>query len=64
MSKVKSKKSLGYSLQGVLDLEAMTVTEILEDEEVVHELRPILEQFHDKEVSLSIKMTDKLGGDE
>ncbi|ALA47832.1 YonK family protein [Brevibacillus laterosporus] len=63
MSKVKSTKSLGYSLKGILDLEAMTITEILEDEEVVHDIKPILESFHDKEVSLAIKMTDKLNGD-
>lgn len=63
MSKVKSTKSLGYSLKGILDLENMTVTEILEEEEVVHDLKPILESFHDKEVALAIKMTDKLDGE-
>ncbi|MCR8994638.1 YonK family protein [Brevibacillus laterosporus] len=63
MSKVKSTKSLGYSLKGILDLEAMTITEMLEDEEVVHDIKPILKAFHDKEVSLAIKMTDKLDGD-
>lgn len=63
MSKVKSTKSLGYSLKGILDLEAMTITEILEEEEVVHDIQPILEQFNDKEVSLSVKMVDKLDGE-
>lgn len=61
MSKIKSTKSLGYSLKGYLELDDMKVVEITEEEEVAHDLQEILEQFKGKEVSISIKMTDKLG---
>lgn len=58
----KSTKTLGYALKGILNLEDMTVTEILDEgEEVVHDLSDIMGQFNDKEVAISISMKDKLG---
>jgi predicted site-specific integrase-resolvase len=60
MAGVKSTKSLGYNLKGWLNVELMHVTEVTDEEEVVHDLASVLQQFDGKEVSISIKMTDKL----
>jgi hypothetical protein len=60
MAGVKSTRKLGYTLKGMLNLENMTISEVTEEEEIVHDLEAILEQFNDKEVSVSIAMTDKL----
>lgn len=58
---IKSTRSLSYSLKGILDLENMQITEVSEDEEVVHDLDDIVRQFDGKEVTFAIKETSKLG---
>lgn len=57
---VKSTKTLGYSLKGILDLENMTITEISEEEEVVHDLQEKLEQFDGQEISIAFNLKVKL----
>jgi predicted site-specific integrase-resolvase len=62
----KSTKTLGYALKGFLNLQDMKVVELLDAEtgdEVVHDLNDIMQQFDDKEVSISISMKDKLEGE-
>ena len=57
---VKSTKTLGYSLKGILDLENMTVTEVSEEEEVVHDLEEMLQQFDGQEISIAFNYKVKL----
>lgn len=58
----KSTKTLGYGLKGILNLEDMTVKEILDEgEEVVHDLNEIMSQFDNKDITILISMKDKLG---
>lgn len=62
----KSTRTLSHAIKGILNLEDMKVIEILDAEtgdEVVHDLKDILTEYHDKEVSLSISMKDKLEGE-
>ncbi|OME53994.1 hypothetical protein BSK59_15550 [Paenibacillus odorifer] len=60
----KSTRTLSHAVKGILNLEDMKVIEILDEgDEVVHDLKDILAEYHDKEVSLSISMKDKLEGE-
>lgn len=57
---IKSTKTLGYSLKGILDLDNMTITEISEEEEVVHDLAEMLSQFNDSEITIAFNHKIKL----
>lgn len=57
---VKSTKTTGYSLKGILDLEMMTITEISEEDQVVHDLGSMLEQFDENEITISFNQKVKL----
>ena len=60
MAGVKSTRKLGYTFKGYMNVSDMTITEVTEEEEVVHDLEEYLQSFDEKEVSFSIAMTDKL----
>lgn len=57
---IKSTKTLGYSLKGILDLEAMTITEVDEESEVVHDLAEMLNQFNQSEITIAFNHKVKL----
>lgn len=50
-----AKKVHSVSLKGYLDTSTGTVTDITKDGEYVYDLQEILNEFHDKHVSISIK---------
>lgn len=58
----KSTRTLGYNFKGILDLEAMTITEVSEEEEIVHDLSEKLQQFDDQEITISFNNKVKLEG--
>jgi YonK protein len=60
MAGIKSTRTLGYSLKGILDLEMMTITEVSEEEEVVHDLKEKIEKFDGQEITISISNKVKL----
>ena len=60
MAGVKSTKTLGYAIKGILDKENMNVIEVTDESEVFHDLDELLDLFEGKEISLSISMKDKL----
>lgn len=55
-----SKKTLAYSITGVLDFDEMTITETTKDDIFVYDFRSILEQFHNKNISLTLKKVEDL----
>lgn len=57
---VKSTKTLGYNLTGILDKENRTIVEISDDEEVVHYLDDLLEPFDGEEIKMSFSQKVKL----
>lgn len=56
----KSKRNLGYSLSGFLDLDEGTITEQTKDEELVFDFDNIIRQFNGKEVTVTIKEVSEL----
>lgn len=60
MAGVKSTRTLGYSLKGILDLEMLTITEVSEEEEVVHDLKGMMEKFDGQEITISFNNKVKL----
>lgn len=57
---VKSTKTLGYSLKGILNKELLTITEADEEMEVVHDLEELLTMFDGSEVTFAINNKVKL----
>lgn len=59
----KSTVSITHSIKGFLNLEDMKVVEVLDNEEVVHDLNKILSEYDGKEVSMSTSTKVKLEGE-
>ena len=59
-SKIKSTKTLGYNLTGILDKENLVVIELLEDDEIIHDLNSLLEPFDGEEIKISFSHKVKL----
>lgn len=57
---VKSTKTLGYALKGIFNKENMTITELDDEDVIVHDLDAYLEKFHDQEISISFNNKVKL----
>ncbi len=57
---IKSTRTLGYNLKGILDIEMLTITEYDEEQEIVHDLREKLGQFDGQEIGISFNNKVKL----
>lgn len=57
---VKSTRTLGYNLKGVLDLDLMTITEPSEEDVIVHDLKDLLRKVDGQEISLAFNNKVKL----
>lgn len=55
-----AKKVHSVSLKGILDMNNVEVHEITKDGEFVYDLKKILHEFHDKQISLVIKEENEL----
>lgn len=57
---VKSTRTLGYNLKGVLDFKNLTLTELNDEDIVVHDLEELLGKFDDQEITLAFNNKVKL----
>jgi len=57
---IKSTKTLGYNLTGVLDFQNMTISEVTEEEEIVHDLEELLKHFDGQEIKMAFSHKIKL----
>lgn len=57
---VKSTRTLGYNLKGILDFKNLTLTEVNDEDVVVHDLEELLGKFDDQEITLAFNNKVKL----
>lgn len=57
---VKSTRTLGYNLKGILDFKNLTLTETNDEDIVVHDLEELLGKFDDQEITLAFNNKVKL----
>ena len=57
---VKSTRTLGYNLKGTLDFKNLTLTEVNDEDVVVHDLEELLGKFDDQEITLAFNNKVKL----
>lgn len=57
---VKSTRTLGYNLKGTLDLNAMTITEIDDEDIIVHDLTELLGRLDGQEITMAFNNKVKL----
>ena len=55
-----AKKTHSVQLKGILDLDGMTVEEVTKDDVNMYNFLEILREFHDKQVTISIKEEQEL----
>lgn len=58
--KLKSKRNHSVVLTGLLDIEEGTITEVMEDADIVYNINEIINAFNGKEVSITVRETNEL----
>lgn len=58
--KLKSKRNHSVVLSGLLDVDDGTITEYVNDADIVYNLEEIIRAFNGKEVSITVRETNEL----
>jgi hypothetical protein len=58
--KLKSKRNHSVVLTGLLDIDDRTITEYVNDADIVYNIDEIIRAFNGKEVSITVRETNEL----
>lgn len=58
--KLKSKRNHSVTLTGMLDIDDGTITEYVNDADIIYNINEIIRAFNGKEVSITVRETNEL----